>query len=719
MVEKGEYTFPKEQLFLKEKMSKERAYSFSDLLGILKEEYPDVKGSRVNKWLENLELDGDIVKVIDSEKGILFRTTKGLKKAVGIVEWQARGHALLYVTDEKQNKTGETIFLPKNEAALVINGEFVRVKRIPSIWKGKESTEDEGLVVDVLSTKPHPTIARVVENTKKEWHGSVKVLESMLTRTVKMSERYQENMDEIEAKKINTEGAFISGSIRRSGSFERWAGLRAYFDPIKKIGELNDSDIETKLALEWMRVKEGFSKKALEESIKVSEISSEILLKDKGRKDLRLLNFVTIDGATTKDFDDALYAEKNENGYKLFVAISDVSRYVESYGFLDNEAKQKGSSYYMPHRVVPMLPEILSQGVCSLNPFVDRAVVILEVNIDNNGLLLDKDFYPALIKSHGRLTYNEVDYLYNTLEKENQSLGNPNENSSVNMIPLMINVDSWNNKFKETLTNLFKVTSLLNKERNPIPFERDPEINYHLNEQGKIKYLYIEEDMTPANKLVEECMLLANRSAAKILSEHGSKSVLFRNQLAPEEGQGFLRAARYENNNLGHYALGHEHYMHFTSPIRRYPDLMAHRELKNILGYSNYLVPDENETNNIGLACTELQRLAKGGRIKADNWLIAQFADNMKKEPEKAIIIRENEKGWIVQGEKTNLQGYVSKPRDKAEEEAVLKSGLYFEVDRVDFYAEKVFLRAKAPILNFENEVNEPEKEIEKKTFKI
>lgn len=708
MSKKGDYQFPPEQIFLKEKMSKDKSYTFSDILSILKEEYPEVKGNKVNLWLDNLEKDGDILRLVDTEKGIFFKSTKGLKKAVGVVEWQTRGHALLHVTDEHKNKTGETIFLPRNEAALVINGEFVKVKRVPSIWRGKESSEDEGLVIQVLETQPHHTIAQVVENTKKDWHGAVRILEPMLNDKIKMSERYEDQVSEIESAKIKETGMFISGTVRRSGDFERWSGIRGFFDPVKALGKIDDYGIETKLALEWMNVKDSFTSKSLKEAEASQIITTETLLKDKGRKDLRNLKFVTIDGESTEDFDDALYAEKTENGLKLFVAIADVSRYVLPYSDLDIEAKHKATTYYMPHKVVPMLPDTLSKGMCSLNPQEERAAMVLEVNFDNNGKLTNNSFYPALIKSFGRLTYDEVDYFYKGLN--DKKLGEPAESDQVNMIQVRINVDGWNNKYGHILKALFECASILNKERNPIPFDRDPEIRYSLDKKGKISNLYVEKRETPANKLVEECMLLTNRTAAQILAEKGTHSVLFRNQKAPEEGQLFLKSAKYENNNIGHYALGHEYYMHFTSPIRRYPDLMAHRELKNILGFSDYIVPDAEETHDVGLRCTEIQRLSKGARIKADNWLIVQFAETMKKEPEKALIIRENEKGWIVQGEKTNLQGYVSKPKDKAEEEAVLKSGLNFEVDRVDFLAEKVFLKAKQPILALQQTSEEKSK---------
>lgn len=707
MSKKGDYQFPPEQIFLKEKMLKDKSYTFSDVLSILREEFPEVKGNRVTMWLDNLETDGDILRLLDEDKAVFFKSTKGLKKAVGIVEWQTRGHALVHVTDENKNKTGETIFLPRNEAALVINGEFVRVKRIPSIWRGKESSEDEGLVVSVLETKVHHTIAQVAENTKRDWHGAVRILEPMLNDKIKLSERYETQVSESESARIKEVGMFLSGTLRRSGDFERWSGIRGFFDPIKSLGKIDDYGIETKLALEWMNVKEGFSANSLKEAESSNSITSNDLLKDKGRKDLRNLKFVTIDGESTEDFDDALYAEKTKTGLKLFVAIADVSRYVVPYSDLDIEAKSKATTYYMPHRVIPMLPETLSKGVCSLNPNEERAAIVLEVDFDNNGKLINKSFYPALVKSFGRLTYDEVDYFYKGLNERN--FGEPAESEQVNRVLLRINVDGWNEKFGNILKPLFECASILNKERNPIPFDRDPEIKYSLNKKGKISNLYIDERETPANKLVEECMLLTNRSAAQILAEKGTNSVLFRNQKAPEEGQSFLRSAKYENNNIGHYALGHEYYMHFTSPIRRYPDLMAHRELKNILGFSTYLVPDSVETEEIGIKCTEIQRLSKGARIKADNWLIVQFAETMKKEPEKALIIRENDKGWIVQGEKTNLQGYVSKPRDKAEEQAVLEAGLSFEVDRVDFLLEKVFLKSKAPVLSVS--LSTPEKD--------
>lgn len=137
--------------------------------------------------------------------------------------------------------------------------------------------------------------------------------------------------------------------------------------------------------------------------------------------------------------------------------------------------------------------------------------------------------------------------------------------------------------------------------------------------------------------------------------------------------------------------------MHFTSPIRRYPDLMAHRAIKNALGFADYVLPESNEVDAIGAYCNEKQRRSRGASDKANQWLITQYAGQLKHEIEDADIIRETEKGWIVQGKTTNIQAFVLKPRHESEIEKVLEEGIKVEVERVDLHGEKVFLRLKLP----------------------
>lgn len=693
-----EYVFPKEQILIKEKMSKNKSYKFEDFASLINEEYPKARGSDIVKWIKNLELDGDILRLVN-EEGISFRTTKHLENVIGKVEWQAKGHAILFVQDENNEKTGETLYLNRKEASLVVNGEIVRVKRIPKEWRGITSGgDDEGLVIDVISTKPYLTVAQNVGGGRKDWLSAVKLMEPMMKDVVRLSEKHQEKLPSEEVEKVEQEGSFISGYLRRTGKFERWCGLRAFFDVEQYIGKIDEPGIETKLGLAWMNAKEGFTANSMMEAEISSNIPMSEILKDKGRKDLRDIPFVTIDGESTKDFDDAIAAVKNKDGsYTMYVAIADVSRYVSPDGALDKEAKDKSTTLYMPHRAVPMLPEILSNGVCSLNPGQENAVMVCEAVINKDGLVNQSQFYPAVIKSHARLTYNEVDaYIYE------KSLDLPNLSPIIEPLTGFEKLRSWDKDTSYVVENSLTVADILRGYSLSKPFDREPEVVPVLNKKGKVESLKIVVDATPSNKLVEEFMLFANKEAAKMLYLSGNRSVLYRNQKAPEDELSRPRSAKYENINTGHYSLGHDSYMHFTSPIRRYPDLMAHRAIKNALGYTNYKLPKDEEVDIIGQYCNEKQRLAKGASDKANQWLILQYAEQFKREIEEADIIRESEKGWFVQGKNTNIQAFVLKPKHESEVKKVLEAGIKVEVDRVDLHAEKIFLRLKDPEPTYE-----------------
>lgn len=690
----SDYQFPKEQLYIKDNMLKEKAYKFEDFITLLSKEFPNVKGHNINKWLKNLEIDGHVLRLVD-EEGVKFKSTKYLEDVIGLVEWQAKGHAVLFVLDEsKKEKTGETLYLNRNEAALVINGEVVKAKRIPKDWRGiTTGGDDEGLVMDVISTQPFLTVGENIGAGRKDWLSAIKLMEPMIKDVVRLSERHQEVVGQDQSKLIEDEGSFVSGMLRRTGKFERWSGLRAFFDVQKYIGKIDEPGIETKLALAWMDAKEDFSAESLKEAMHVSSVSISEILKDKGRRDLRDIPFITIDGESTKDFDDAVAAVRNTDGSRTFyVAIADVSRYVQPDSVLDKEARDRSTTLYMPHRAVPMLPVVLSNGVCSLNPNQESAVMVCEAVISKDGLVSQSSFYPAVIRSHARLTYNEVDaYAFsNDIElKHLGSLVDPHQGYE--------NVAKWDDKTKSMVANTLWVADVLKGFSQSKPFDREPEIVPVLNASGKVDHLKVVEESTPANKLVEEFMLFANKEAAKTLSLSGSRSALFRNQSAPENELARPRSAKYENVNTGHYSLGHDSYMHFTSPIRRYPDLMAHRAIKNALGFADYDLPESNDVDAIGAYCNEKQRRARGASDKANQWLITQYAGQLKHEIEDADIIRETEKGWIVQGKTTNIQAFVLKPRHESEIERVLEDGIKVEVERVDLHGEKVFLRLKLP----------------------
>ncbi|MBU2710905.1 ribonuclease R [Zooshikella sp. WH53] len=346
----------------------------------------------------------------------------------------------------------------------------------------------------------------------------------------------------------------------------------------------------------------------------VAGYTTEVEEADKlNRVDLRNLPFVTIDGEDAKDFDDAVFCmPKKGGGWRLYVAIADVSHYVKKDSALDREALNRGNSVYFPGYVIPMLPEILSNGLCSLNPHVDRLAMVCEMTISAQGRLSGYTFYEGIIHSHARLTYTQVGKL----------LGNSAEKNG--------SVDSFLNEVSPHLKNLYAMYLALRaarETRGAIDFETT-ETQIIFGEGRKIERI-VPVVRNDAHKVIEECMLCANVATARFLEKHelpalyriheGPKSdkllnlqqflgelglalpvsdkvnpASFQKVLAQIEGRPdahliqtmLLRSmsqAVYSPNNVGHFGLAYLAYTHFTSPIRRYPDLLVHRAIRAVI----------------------------------------------------------------------------------------------------------------------------------------
>ena len=397
-------------------------------------------------------------------------------------------------------------------------------------------------------------------------------------------------------------------------------------------------------------------KEAIQDAISTHELPSEwssALLSEaehvaqkkktaKYRKDLRKLPFVTIDGEDAKDFDDAIYCVKNTSGYRLYVAIADVSFYVEANSKLDKEAKKRGTSIYFPETVIPMLPENLSNGICSLRPNEDRCSMICEMSIDLDGTRKKYKFYSGLINSKARLTYNQVEKHFKKSSTIKQSI------------------------VRESIKHLFDLTNLRLKLRNQRKaLEINPtEAILDLNKNKEVNNIVVKRNLF-AHKLVEESMLLANESAAEFMHDRLDLGV-YRIHEEPEElkidalknffaAKGLtskpkknplevitqclefskdhqlkkslqtlvlqsLKRAEYSTEDIGHFGLQLEQYAHFTSPIRRYPDLMVHRLIKDKL-QKNINKPNQEQ---IELDCCELSDLERQAE-KASRTVVQQI----------------------------------------------------------------------------------------------
>ncbi len=399
------------------------------------------------------------------------------------------------------------------------------------------------------------------------------------------------------------------------------------------LGHYADPGMEIEIAVRKFDLPHEFSKRAMvaARAMHESVVEEEI----RGRRDLRELQFVTIDGETAKDFDDAVYGRREGRGFRLWVAIADVSHYVRHGDALDADARERGTSVYFPRRVIPMLPEKLSNGLCSLNPNVDRLAMVCEMAISAEGQIERYDFYAAVFRSHARLTYNEV---WHKL-----SSGKAPEHLAL-------------------LYALFKVLAEQRARRGAIDFETT-ETRMLFDARGKIEKI-VREARNDAHRLIEECMLAANVCAGNFLAER-DHPVLYRVHDVPAaEKVGALREflaelglqlpggeiprpqdyaqllerirkrpdfallqtillrslkqAVYSPGNLGHFGLAFEAYVHFTSPIRRYPDLLVHRAIKAVLANQKYSGVDWDA---LGRHCSETERRADDASRDVENWL--------------------------------------------------------------------------------------------------
>jgi ribonuclease R len=402
------------------------------------------------------------------------------------------------------------------------------------------------------------------------------------------------------------------------------------------------------------------------------------------RKDLRSLPFVTIDGVDAKDFDDAVYCEPREKGgWNLYVAIADVDYYVKKDTALDYEAYLRGNSVYFPSRVIPMLPEALSNGICSLKPHVDRLVMVCEMRIGHDGQLERSQFYEGVIYSHARLTYAEVARMLKYPKKYPHGLL----------------------KQCEDLYAVFKKLYRQRTLRGALNFE-SIETRIIFDEQDKIREI-VPIERNDAHKIIEECMLVANVASARFLHHH-KMPILYRVHNGPtndrlERLQDFLRGvglrltggdsptpkdyakllerlqgrkdanliqtvllrslaqAIYTSNNTGHFGLAYEVYCHFTSPIRRYPDLLVHRAIRHVLsgkpaekfGYSELQIDD------FGLYCSKTERSADLATRDVVDWLKCHYMVDKVGKVYEGIIVDITSFGAFVELKSIYVQGLV------------------------------------------------------------
>ena len=441
------------------------------------------------------------------------------------------------------------------------------------------------------------------------------------------------------------------------------------------------------------------------------------------RIDLRTLPLVTIDGEDSRDFDDAVYAEKRRGGgYRLVVAIADVSHYVTANSVLDQEAYERGTSVYFPHFVVPMLPEKLSNGLCSLNPSVDRLCMVADIILSRSGNVTSYEFYPSVMHSQARLTYNQVNDYFAQVQGETPKAE----------VPVTITGNKAVKKSIDVLYDLYKVLLVKREQRHAIEFETQ-ETYIKFDEAGKISAI-VPRTRGDSHKLIEEMMLLANTCAAEFSLKH-ELPVLYRNHDTPEAekaarvsdfvkhfGLSFpeenptqadyqriieatrerpdaisihsvllrsMQQANYAPTNIGHFGLAYEAYSHFTSPIRRYPDLMLHRAIKAKVTGKKAPLPDWS-LEDAGEQTSMTERRADEASRFVEQWLKAHYMKDHIGEAFDAVVTTVTNFGLFVTLTDLFIDGLIHISHlgedyfvydDKAQQLFGEKSGLVFGLD--------------------------------------
>ncbi|UJF24895.1 ribonuclease R [Suttonella sp. R2A3] len=445
--------------------------------------------------------------------------------------------------------------------------------------------------------------------------------------------------------------------------------------------------LEVAIAMENHNIPSEFPQAVRQQSERLPEALTD---KDyQGRLDLRHLPMVTIDGITARDFDDAVYAEKRGDNYRLYVAIADVSHYVRPNAPLDEEAYLRGTSVYFPDRVIPMLPEKLSNGLCSLNPNVDRLVMVCEMTIGPDGYVRRSKFHEAVIHSHARFTYETVEKIL--FERDPMM----RESFSALLEPL------------EHLKAVYEILAAARTARHTIEFNfKEAEFEY--DSEGKIATIAARERLD-AHKLIEECMIIANVTAAKFLEKHkmpalyrvhddpsterleqlleyvGKLGLVWRgsgtDNIEPKHFAWLLEKASerddrvllekmvlrsmsqaiYTPENRGHFGLALDHYAHFTSPIRRYPDVLVHRAIRHVLRggkASDYRYSPETMIE-MGKHCSMVERRADDATRDAMDYLKCEFMSHRLGEQYHGQISNVTSFGFFVTLDEFFIDGLV------------------------------------------------------------
>ena len=559
----------------------------------------------------------------------------------------------------------EDIFLPPHEMRSLLDGDRVAVRIGGTDRKGRR----KGAVVEVLERGKQTVVGQFHKD-----HGVCYVVESA-------SKTPHHFMVAARDTGGARDGQMVKLEIVEYPSPRREAQGRV----ARVLGSADDPGMLTTLAIESFGLRTGWSEKVRKLA---DSWGSEVKQADKqGRIDLREIPLVTIDGADARDFDDAVYAEPSGKGWRLIVAIADVSHYVKPGDALDVEAGKRGTSTYFPDRVVPMLPEELSNGLCSLNPDVDRLCLVCEMRVSAEGKVERSKFYKGVMRSHARLTYSQVNDAVCVKDRAMRA-------ELAEVVPHL-----------EHLYKVYKLFERARSRRGALDLDL-PEVRITLSNNDVIDSI-APVQRNDAHKLIEECMIAANVQAAKFLRRNKLPN-LYRVHPQPEldrfdelrvmlQELGFKVAAEartqprslnkilralherpdfpvlatsvlrtmsqavYQPVNEGHYGLALDAYGHFTSPIRRYPDLLVHRGITHLVegGKPAAFEYKAQKMELLGTQCSMLERQAEAASRHVEARYKAAYMEQHLNEEFDGVITAVKKFGLFVMLSDLFVEGLV------------------------------------------------------------
>ncbi|MCG6657688.1 ribonuclease R [Halomonas campisalis] len=648
--------------------------AMSRMLGLEDEDLQEA----VRRRLAAMERDGQVLR----NRAGAYALIDKLDLIKGKVLGHRDGFGFVLRDDGKKSD----LVLPPRQMRRVFHGDYVLVRVSGRDRRGR----DEATVAEVLARNTQTMVGVYRENTPE--FGVLIPENPRITQEVIIPHS---------ACGGAKDGQVISARIVQQPETR----VQPVGEVVEVLGERMDPGMEIDIAIRSYEIPAEFPPEVHDQ---IAGMSAEVVEGDKAQRiDLRDVPLVTIDDESAKDFDDAVCAWKTKSGsWKLLVAIADVSHYVRPGSALDQEAITRGNSVYFPGQVVPMLPELLSNGLCSLNPSVDRLALVCEMNISQSGAISRYRFYEAVFQSHARLTYNKVAAILDEDDPEGDAL----REEYRALVPSLQNLHS-----------LYRLLREAREARGAIDFETT-ETAILFNEERKIEKI-VPRSRNDAHKIIEECMLAANVATARFLDKHDlpalyrihekpsperlDKLRLFLNELGLSLGGGdnpspedyrdlaevikdrpdfdviqtvMLRSmsrAVYSPHNEGHFGLAYPAYAHFTSPIRRYPDLLVHRAIRSVIRgprQTNTVLRAEGgkveppskwcpytfeQMLELGEHCSMTERRADDATRDVEDWLKCEFMSDKLGEVYDGTIASVTQFGIFVRLDEVYVEGLV------------------------------------------------------------